>query len=139
MTPSQTNSNGGNFTLQINYDSADPNHNSGTTNKDFTFMGLCQSVTPASGSAAVLNSCDISDDLTEIYFSLNEITGGQAIRISTQISNPLYSSTRGIGAFYVDFISGVVQENGYDPDALHVEKITIDDPGSTRVYLLWGI
>ena len=71
LTPTQTNANGGNFTLQIHYDSGDANHNSGTTDKDFTFMGLCQSVTPAVGSAAVLNSCDISDDLTEIYFSLN--------------------------------------------------------------------
>lgn len=102
-------------------------------------MGLCQSVTPNSGAAAVLNSCEISDDLTEIYFSVNSLTGGQAIRISTQISNPLYVSERGIRAYYVDFISGVVKENGYVQDALTVNPITINDPGSSRVYLLWGI
>lgn len=32
-----------------------------------------------------------------------------------------------------------MQENGYDPDALLVSPITIDDPGADRVYLLWGI
>ena len=140
ITPTLSNSNGGNFTLYIHYDSGDAAHtSSGTTLKDFYFMGLCQSVTPATGTAAILNSCEISDDLTEIYFSVNSLTAAQPIRISTQISNPLYVSTRGIRGYYVDFVSGVVQENGYDPDALAVSPIAINDPGSTRGYLLWGI
>ena len=106
VTPTQSNANGGNFTLSIHYESNDSAHTaSGTTLLDFTFMGLCQSVTPATGTAAVLNSCEISDDLTEIYFSVNTLTGGQPIRISTQVSNPLYVSTRGIRGFYVDFIN----------------------------------
>lgn len=130
---------GGNFTLEIHYDSADANHNTGTGLTDFSFMGLCQSVTPNSGAAAILNSCEISDDLTKIYFSVNTLTAAQPIRISTQVSNPLFVSTRGIGAFYVDFVSGVVMENGYDSDALTVDPIDIEDPGSTRLYILWGI
>lgn len=48
-------------------------------------------------------------------------------------------SERGIRAYYVDFISGVVKENGYVGDALTVNPITINDPGSSRVSLLWGI
>lgn len=64
LTPTMTSTTGGNFTLSIYYDSTDADHNSGTTTSDFFFMGLCQSVTPASGAAAVLNSCEISDDLT---------------------------------------------------------------------------
>ena len=55
------------------------------------------------------------------------------------MSNPLYVSTRGIRAYYVDFISGVVQENGYDNDALSVDPISINDLGDERLYLLWGI
>ena len=46
---------GGNFTLEIHYDSGDANHNTGTGLTDFSFMGLCQSVTPNSGDAAILN------------------------------------------------------------------------------------
>ena len=139
ITPSLSSSKGGNFTLEIHYDSGDGTHNSGTGLIDFNFMGLCQSITPSSGSAAVLNYCEISDDLTKIYFSVNTLTAAQPIRISTQVSNPLFVSTRGIRAFYVDFISGVVVENGYDSDALTVDPIGIEDPGSTRLYLLWGI
>lgn len=77
-------------------------------------MGLCQSISPTPGTAAaVLNYCEISDDLTKIYFSINSITGGSVIRIKTQVSNPLFQSTRGIRAHYVDFISGIVKENGF--------------------------
>lgn len=57
ITPTITSSVGGNFTLKIHYDSSNVNHNSGTGLLDFTFMGLCHSVTPASGAAAVLNNC----------------------------------------------------------------------------------
>ena len=58
ITPSLTNSNGGNFTIQIYYDSANAVHTaSGSGLLDFTFMGLCQSITPATGAAAILNSC----------------------------------------------------------------------------------
>lgn len=58
ITPTNTNTNGANFTLQIYYDSGNPTHTaSGSGLLDFTFMGLCQSVTPATGPAAVLTSC----------------------------------------------------------------------------------
>lgn len=58
VTPSISSSIGGNFTLYIYYDSTNVAHTgSGTTLLDFSFMGLCQSVTPATGSAAVLNGC----------------------------------------------------------------------------------
>lgn len=57
MTPTIDNSNGGNFTLSIHYDDQDGDHASGTGLLDFTFMGLCQSVDPGSGTAAVLNYC----------------------------------------------------------------------------------
>lgn len=109
VTPTITSSVGGNFTLKIYYDSSNANHNSGTGQLDFTFMGLCHSVTPATGSAAVLNNCEISSDLSSIYFSVNSITASQPIRIQTQVSNPLFVSKRGIRAYYVDFISGIVK------------------------------
>ena len=35
-----------------------------------------------------------------------------AFKITTQISNPLFVSHRGIKAYWVDFISGIVKENG---------------------------
>lgn len=110
ITPSLGSTTGGNFTLYIHYDSGDGAHTgSGTTLLDFSFMGLCQSITPATGTAAVLNGCEISSDLSTITFSVNSITANQPIRIQTQISNPLYKSTRGIRAYYVDFISGMVK------------------------------
>ena len=125
-----TNANGGNFTLSIHYDDGDATHTTDdSTLLDFSFMGLCQSVTPSTGTAATLNYCEISDDLSEIYFSVTSLTASQPIRIQTQVSNPLYVSTRGIRAYYVDFISGVVQENGYDNDALSVDPISINDLG----------
>ena len=37
----------------------------------------------------------------------------EVIRIETQASNPLFQSTRGLRAHYVDFISGIVIESGY--------------------------
>jgi hypothetical protein len=77
--------------------------------------------------------------LTKITFSVNSITANQPIRIQTQISNPLYVSTRGIRAYYVDFISGIVKENGYLASALSVAAIPITDLLSDRVYLFWGI
>ena len=62
VTPKLSNTNGGNFTLSIHYDSADTtDHNNPTIGSsgeiDYKFMGLCQSVDPGSGTAAVLNSC----------------------------------------------------------------------------------
>lgn len=58
ITPLNSSPTGGNFTLYIYYDSTNIVHTgSGTTLLDFSFMGLCQSVTPAIGSAAVLNGC----------------------------------------------------------------------------------
>lgn len=58
ITPQSVNQNGGNFTLYLYYDSADAVHTaSGSGLIDFTFMGLCQSVTPAVGNATVLNNC----------------------------------------------------------------------------------
>lgn len=58
ITPAITSATGANFTLTIYYDSGNGVHvASGTGLLDFTFMGLCQSVTPATGAAAVLNNC----------------------------------------------------------------------------------
>lgn len=58
ITPTITNNDGANFTLLIHYDSGNGAHvASGTGLLDFTFMGLCHSVTPATGTAAVLNNC----------------------------------------------------------------------------------
>ncbi len=109
ITPSLASTKGGNFTMYIYYDTGSANHTaSGSGLLDFSFMGLCQSVTPAAGPAAILNDCQISSDLSTITFSVNNITAGQAIRIQTQISNPLYISTRGIRVYYVDFVSGIV-------------------------------
>lgn len=114
LTPQNTLSRGGNFTISIHYNSGDSAHLQDTSGLlDFTFMGLCQSITPSSGVAATLNSCEISDDLVNIHFSVNSVTGSQPIKIRTQVSNPLYVSTRGIRAYYIDFISGITQENGY--------------------------
>jgi hypothetical protein len=68
---------GGNFTLSIYYDSGVPAHvNSGTTDLDFSFMGLCQSQSTYSQPAAILNFCQISSDLSTITFSVNSITVG---------------------------------------------------------------
>ena len=39
----------------------------------------------------------------------------------------MYVSTRGIRAHYVDFISGVIQDNGYLAAALSVNSIAIND------------
>lgn len=73
-------------------------------------MGLCQSVSAGTGlSAAVLNFCQISSDLSTITFSMNQITAGQTICISTQVQNPLYTSIRGIKGYWVEFVSGLVQ------------------------------
>jgi hypothetical protein len=107
-TKSQT-TNGGNFTLSLYYDSTQPSHNSGSGLLDFSFMGLCQSVSPGLGAAAaILNSCTISSDLSTITFSMNSVTAGQTITISTQVQNPLYASIRGINGYWVDFVSGIV-------------------------------
>ena len=141
VTPSVSSSTyGGNFTISIHYDDTDPLQSADSSGLlDFTFMGLCQSVTPSTGSATALNSCSISDDLTEIYFSVNSFTLGQPIRIQTQVNNPLYVSNRGIRAYVVDFISGEVLDNGYEVSALVVDPININGLGDERLYLLWGI
>ena len=58
ITPSKAQANGGNFTLSLYYDNSEAAHASGTTLLDFTFMGLCQSVSPGgSQTPAVLNFC----------------------------------------------------------------------------------
>ena len=77
--------------------------------------------------------------MTTITFSVNTVTAAQPIRIQTQINNPMYFSTRGIRVHYVDFISGIVKENGYAAAAISVNLIPITDLGNTRVYLFWGI
>jgi hypothetical protein len=77
---------------------------------DFSFMGLCQSISAGPGlSAAVLNFCEISSDLSTITFSMNSVLAAQTIRISTQVKNPLYQSIRGIKGYWVEFVSGLVQ------------------------------
>jgi hypothetical protein len=140
VTPSKTQANGGNFTLSLYYENADPTHNSGSGLLDFSFMGLCQSVSPGPGlSAAVLNFCDISSDLSTITFSMSQVTASQVIRISTQVKNPLYKSTRGVKGYWVEFISGIVQENKKVSSAVTVNPISITNLGADRIYLLWGI
>jgi hypothetical protein len=138
LTPSVSSTTGGNFTLYIYYDSTDAGMATGTTNIDFSFMGLCQSAAPASGSAAVLLFCSISSDLSTITFAMSSVTAGQAIRISTSISNPAYYSVRGIRAYWSEFISGRVLENGFQNNALTVSKINVNTV-SPRILLFWGI
>ena len=138
ITPTISSSTGGNFTLQIYYSSADATHSTGTAINDFTFMGLCQSAATNLAAAAVLNFCSISSDLSTITFSVNTVTAGTAIRISTSVSNPPYYSIRGIRGFWTEFISGKVLENGLMNNALQVNKITINTI-SPRIQLFWGI
>jgi hypothetical protein len=101
-------------------------------------MGLCQSAATVSLSAAVLNYCSISSDLSTITFSVNRITAAQAIRISTSVSNPSYYSIRGIKGYWTEFISGKVYENGLMNNCLQVANIAIN-AGTPRVQLFWGI
>ena len=115
---------------------------SGTSLLDFSFAGICQSAIPASCptcAAAILNSCSISSDLSTISFSTGTVTAGTIITITAQIQNPVYISTRGVRAYWVDFISGIVMENGQVISALTVNAITISSPGTSRVQLLWGV
>lgn len=101
LTPSVSSSNGGNFTISIYYDNTDPTQSvTGTSIIDFSFMGLCQSAATNSASAAVLIYCSISSDLSTITFAMSGVTAGQAIRITTSISNPVYYSVRGIKAYW---------------------------------------
>lgn len=138
ITPTVASNTGGNFTIYIYYDSGDATHNTGTTINDFTFMGLCQSAATVGNSAAVLNYCSISSDLSTITFSVNIVAANQAIRISTSVSNPPYSSIRGIQGYYTEFISGKVLENGKTNNALQVSSISINSV-SPRILLFWGI
>jgi hypothetical protein len=138
LTPSVTSSNGGNFTISIYYDSGVPAQQTGTTLIDFSFMGLCQSAATNSASAAVLIFCSISSDLSTITFAMSSVSAGQAIRITTSISNPVYYSVRGIRAYYSEFISGRVMDNGLLNNALQVDKININTV-TPRVLLFWGI
>lgn len=100
LTPTQSSTTGGNFTLQIYYDSLDPTMNTGTALPDFTFMGLCQSAATNGNPAAVLLHCSISSDLSTITFSMASVTANAPIRIATSISNPAYHSIRGIKAYW---------------------------------------
>jgi len=138
LTPTVGSSTGGNFTVFIYYDSTVVAQNTGTTNIDFSFMGLCQSAATNGASAAVLISCGISADLSTITFAMASVTAGQAIRISTSVSNPVYNSVRGVKAYWTEFISGRVMENGLQNNALQVNKITINTV-TPRVLLFWGI
>jgi hypothetical protein len=137
ITPTLSSTTGGNFTIYIYY-SNDGVQSTDTSINDFTFMGLCQSAATVSQSAAVLNYCSISSDLSTITFSVNSVIGGQAIRISTSVSNPPYYSIRGIKGYWTEFISGKVYENGLVNNALQVNKISINTI-SPRVQLFWGI
>jgi hypothetical protein len=138
ITPTLASSTGGNFTIYIYYDVSDGTQNTGTSINDFTFMGLCQSAATNLNAAAVLNYCSISSDLSTITFSVNSVTANQAIRISTSVSNPPYSSIRGIKGYWTEFISGKVYENGKVNNALQVSLININTI-SPRVLLFWGI
>ena len=138
LTPSVSSTNGGNFSISIYYDSLTPVQSTGTSIIDFSFMGLCQSAATNSASAAVLIFCSISSDLSTITFAMSSVVAGQAIRISTSISNPVYYSVRGIKAYWTEFISGRVMDNGLQNNALTVSQIAINTV-SPRVLLFWGI
>lgn len=136
ITPTVSNSNGGNFTAYLY------NDGTGTSLLDFSFVGICQSAVPLSCpscAAAILNYCTISTDLSTITFSTSTVTASTPIRITTQVQNPSYVATRGIKVFWVDLISGFVVENGLQASSLTVAAITINSPGANRVQLLWGI
>ncbi len=101
INPTISSTTGGNFTVQIYYDSLNALHTaSGTTDLDFSFMGLCQSQVNNVIPAAILNYCQISSDLSTITFSVNSVVANTPIRIATQINNPLYYSTRGIRSYW---------------------------------------
>lgn len=134
LTPTIGSTTGGNFTVFI-YDSG---MNTGTTINDFSFMGLCQSAPTNGASAAVLLSCSISSDLSTITFAMSSVTASQAIRISTSINNPVYYSIRGIKAYWTEFVSGRVIQNGKQTNALQVNQIAINTV-SPRILLFWGI
>ena len=139
ITPTISSTTGGNFTLEIYYDSLDSTQNTtGTSIIDFSFMGLCQSAATFGGSAAVLQFCSISSDLSTITFSMASVTAGTTLRISTSVSNPAYYSIRGVKVFWTEFISGRVQENGFQNNALTVSKISINTI-RPRIQLFWGI
>lgn len=138
LTPTVTSTTGGNFTVSIYYDSSVPAHLPGTSIIDFSFMGLCQSAATNTLSAAVLLFCTISSDLSTITFALESVNANQAIHITTSISNPAYASVRGVKAYWTEFISGRVMENGFKNNALQVSAIAISTV-TPRVLLFWGI
>jgi hypothetical protein len=76
VTPTQSSSTGGNFTLFIYYDSTVGLQSTGTSIIDFSFMGLCQSAATANSNAAVLQFCSISADLSTITFAVGSVTSG---------------------------------------------------------------
>jgi hypothetical protein len=136
VTPTKGSTSGGNFTVYLY------NDGTGTNLLDFSFVGICQSAVPLSCplcSAAVLNFCTISTDLSTITFSTTSITANVPIRITTQVQNPVYVATRGVKVYWVDFVSGIVVENGLHASSLTVSAINIVSPGSKRVQLFWGI
>lgn len=109
---------------------------------DFSFAGICQSVIPPSCpscTAAVLNYCTISTDLSTITFSASTVTANTPIAITTQVQNPVYVSTRGVRAYWVNFVSGLVVQNGLMAAALAVNSIAVTTPGTDRVKFFWGI
>jgi len=140
ITPSITLAKGGNFTIKIYNDQTNVNHQASTSGLlDFSFLGICYSVTSPSGPPPPLNFCTISQDFSSISFSISSITAGQTIRIRTEIKNPLYVSKRGLRAHLVEFISGVLIERYQVQVAFTVSQIAINDIGASRLYLFWGI
>ncbi len=51
----------------------------------------------------------------------------------------MYRSVRGIRGYWVEFVSGIVQENKKLISAVSVNTININNLGRDRIYLLWGI
>lgn len=102
ITPSITLPKGGNFTIKIYNDQTNVNHQVSSSGLlDFSFLGICYSVTSPSGPPPPLNFCTISEDFSSFSFSISSITAGQTIRIRTEIKNPLYVSKRGLRAHLV--------------------------------------
>lgn len=140
ITPSVTLAKGGNFTVKVYNDQTNVNHQVSTSGLlDFSLQGICYSVTSPSGPPPPLNFCTISEDFSSFSFSINSIAAGQTIRIRTEIKNPLYVSKRGLRAHLIEFVSGVLVERYEVPVTFTVSQIAINDLGTSRLYLLWGI
>lgn len=107
---------------------------------DFRFIGDCVPEEACAGCGLpVLQYCEVKEKLTGLDFAVQNVVAGQKIRIKAEVENPIYSSVRGLRVYWVDGVSGIVQERTNVASALTVSPIAITDLGSDRVYFLWGL